>query len=138
MHFKTAAALPDAQPDAVASYLALGDAYHGDTLGGVSVGGVERFHALFGGAYGSFESALQDQTGVPVPPAALGLFSNQFTFGSAIGGSIDLNRSPRWVFRITPDALMKWYSINYGQKYTQWDVNFGISVGVEYKFKRKR
>ena len=29
------------------SYLALGQAYHGDTLGGVSVGGVEQFHALF-------------------------------------------------------------------------------------------
>src|SRR5439155_18744702 len=28
-------------------YLALTQAYHGDTLGGVSVGGVERFHALF-------------------------------------------------------------------------------------------
>ena len=28
-------------------YLALGEAYHGDTLGGVSVGGVERFHAMF-------------------------------------------------------------------------------------------
>ncbi|MEN6451219.1 MAG: adenosylmethionine--8-amino-7-oxononanoate transaminase [Thermoguttaceae bacterium] len=29
------------------SYVALGDAYHGDTLGSVSVGGVERFHATF-------------------------------------------------------------------------------------------
>lgn len=28
-------------------YVALGDAYHGDTLGSVSVGGVERFHELF-------------------------------------------------------------------------------------------
>ncbi|HEX4148643.1 MAG TPA: aminotransferase class III-fold pyridoxal phosphate-dependent enzyme, partial [Pirellulales bacterium] len=28
-------------------YVALGDAYHGDTIGGVSVGGVERFHAVF-------------------------------------------------------------------------------------------
>ena len=28
-------------------YLAYGDAYHGDTLGSVSVGGVERFHAMF-------------------------------------------------------------------------------------------
>jgi adenosylmethionine-8-amino-7-oxononanoate aminotransferase len=27
--------------------VALGDAYHGDTLGSVSVGGVERFHAMF-------------------------------------------------------------------------------------------
>ena len=29
------------------TFVALGDAYHGDTLGSVSVGGVERFHALF-------------------------------------------------------------------------------------------
>ncbi len=28
-------------------FLALGDAYHGDTLGSVSVGGVARFHAMF-------------------------------------------------------------------------------------------
>ncbi len=28
-------------------FLALGNAYHGDTLGDVSVGGVERFHAMF-------------------------------------------------------------------------------------------
>ena len=28
-------------------YLALGEAYHGDTQGSVSVGGVERFHAMF-------------------------------------------------------------------------------------------
>jgi adenosylmethionine-8-amino-7-oxononanoate aminotransferase len=28
-------------------YVALGEAYHGDTLGSVSVGGVERFHAMF-------------------------------------------------------------------------------------------
>jgi adenosylmethionine---8-amino-7-oxononanoate aminotransferase len=37
---------PEPRPEKT-SYLALGDAYHGDTLGGVSVGGVERFHALF-------------------------------------------------------------------------------------------
>lgn len=29
-------------------FIALGEAYHGDTLGSVSVGGVERFHAMFG------------------------------------------------------------------------------------------
>ncbi len=28
-------------------FLAIGNAYHGDTLGGVSVGGVSRFHAMF-------------------------------------------------------------------------------------------
>jgi hypothetical protein len=30
------------------------------------------------------------------------------------------------------------YAINYGTKYTQTDVNFAISVGVEYRFKAKR
>jgi adenosylmethionine---8-amino-7-oxononanoate aminotransferase len=36
----------DPRPEKTA-YLALGDAYHGDTLGSVSVGGVDRFHAMF-------------------------------------------------------------------------------------------
>jgi hypothetical protein len=88
------------------------------------------FHALFGGAYGSFQSALQDQSGAPVPPSALGLFSNQFTFGSAIGGSIDLNRSPRWVFRISPDATLTDFG---GAGIHE---QFAISVGVVYRLKR--
>jgi adenosylmethionine-8-amino-7-oxononanoate aminotransferase len=37
---------PDPRPEKTC-YVALGDAYHGDTLGSVSVGGVARFHALF-------------------------------------------------------------------------------------------
>jgi adenosylmethionine---8-amino-7-oxononanoate aminotransferase len=37
---------PDPRPEKTC-YLALGDGYHGDTLGSVSVGGVERFHAMF-------------------------------------------------------------------------------------------
>ena len=37
---------PDPEPDRN-RFLALGGAYHGDTLGDVSVGGVERFHAMF-------------------------------------------------------------------------------------------
>jgi adenosylmethionine-8-amino-7-oxononanoate aminotransferase len=41
-------------------YLALGDAYHGDTLGSVSVGGVERFHAMF-------EPLLFETIRVPAP-----------------------------------------------------------------------
>jgi adenosylmethionine---8-amino-7-oxononanoate aminotransferase len=36
----------DPRPDKTA-YVALGDAYHGDTLGSVSVGGIEQFHAMF-------------------------------------------------------------------------------------------
>lgn len=37
---------PDPRPGKT-TYLALENAYHGDTLGSVSVGGVERFHAMF-------------------------------------------------------------------------------------------
>ena len=37
---------PDPEPNRT-KYLALGDAYHGDTLGVVSVGGLERFHEMF-------------------------------------------------------------------------------------------
>ncbi|MCC7083694.1 MAG: adenosylmethionine--8-amino-7-oxononanoate transaminase [Pirellulales bacterium] len=37
---------PDPRPEK-SVYIALGNAYHGDTLGSVSVGGVERFHAMF-------------------------------------------------------------------------------------------
>ena len=90
-------------------------------------------HALVGGVYGDFEHDLRGQ-----PPSTVGFYPNQLAPTAIIGGHFDLNRSPRWVFRVTPDALMKWYSVDYGAKYTQWDVNFGISVGLEYKFKKTR
>jgi hypothetical protein len=90
-------------------------------------------HAMFGGVYGKFEQDLRGQ-----PPSVVGFYNDQIAPTAIIGGHFDLNRSPRWVFRITPDALMKWYSIDYGTKSTQWDVNFGISVGLEYKFKKTR
>jgi hypothetical protein len=85
------------------------------------------FHALVGGAYGRFDSALQDQEGNPVPPNALGLFNNQWTFGSAFGGSIDLNRSPNLAFRISPDATFT----NFGG--AGLHDQFAISVGIVYR-----
>ena len=50
---------PQPQPQKTL-FLALGDAYHGDTLGSVSVGGVPRFHALF-------EPLLFDVVRLPAP-----------------------------------------------------------------------
>lgn len=41
-------------------YIALGQAYHGDTLGSASVGGIERFHALF-------KPLLFDVVRLPIP-----------------------------------------------------------------------
>jgi len=82
-------------------------------------------HALVGGAYGNFQHAIGN-----VPPGALGLFSNQFAFGSAFGGSIDLNRSPRLVFRISPDATFTDFG-GVGLK-----DQFAISVGLVYRMGR--
>jgi hypothetical protein len=90
-------------------------------------------HALFGGAYGKFEQDLRGHS-----PELVGFYNDQIAPAAVIGGHFDLNRSAHWVFRITPDAVMTRYSINYGSKITQTDVNFAISVGLEYKFKGKR
>jgi hypothetical protein len=90
-------------------------------------------HAMVGGAYGEFEKDLRGN-----PPSAIEFFNNQMALAAVIGGHIDLNRTPQWVFRISPDALYTRYGINYGNKATYPYWNFGISVGVEYRFKKKR
>ena len=79
-------------------------------------------HAFVGGAYGDFQSAIGN-----VNPAYLGLFSNQFTEAAVMGGSIDLNRSPRLVFRIAPDATLT----NFGNN--GFEEQFAISVGIVYR-----
>jgi hypothetical protein len=90
-------------------------------------------HAMVGGVKGIFEKDLLGQ-----PPSIVAFYNNQIAPAAIIGGHFDLNRSPRWVFRITPDAVITRYGINYGNKITQTDVNFAISVGLEYRFKKKR
>jgi len=90
-------------------------------------------HAMIGGAYGEFEKDLRG-----APPSTVNFFNNQVALAAVIGGHIDLNRSARWVFRVTPDALYTRYAINYANRATYPYWNFGISVGVEYKFKKKR
>ena len=90
-------------------------------------------HAMIGGVDGQFQKDL-----LGYPPALFDFYNDQFALAAIIGGHMDLNRSARWVFRITPDAVMTHYSINYPPKTSQFDVNFAISVGVEYKFKKKR
>lgn len=90
-------------------------------------------HVLVGGVYGNFEQDLRGR-----PPSAVDFYNNQFAPAVIMGGHMDLNRSTRWVFRITPDAVLTRYGINYGSKITQTDINFAISVGLEYKFQKKR
>jgi ABC-type oligopeptide transport system substrate-binding subunit len=90
-------------------------------------------HVLVGGVDGMFEKDLLGQS-----PSVVGFYNNQLALAGIVGGHFDLNRSARWVFRITPDAVITRYGINYGSKITQTDVNFAISVGLQYKFKKKR
>jgi hypothetical protein len=89
-------------------------------------------HALVGGAYGSFERGLYDQNNQPVAPAAVGFFSNQVAFASAFGGSLDLNRSPRLVFRISPDATLT----DFGSAGLKGQ--FALSVGLVYRMGRDK
>lgn len=96
-------------------------------------------HVLLGGVEGNFQQDLRTAS-----PASVGFYNNQLAPAAIIGGHMDLNRSARWVFRITPDAVVTRYSTNYapnvytpaGSRFT--DVNFAISVGVEYKFRKRR
>ncbi len=89
-------------------------------------------HVLAGGAYGKFEGDLHGHV------ADVAFYNDQISPVLIVGGHMDLNRSPQWVFRITPEAVMTRYGTNYGAKITQTDINFAISVGLEYKFKKKR
>jgi hypothetical protein len=92
-------------------------------------------HVLVGGAY--FDSHLDSLT-----PQEVDFYPNQVALAAAFGGHFDLNRSAHWVFRVTPDALFTRYNANFATPTTpigghdNW--NFAISVGVEYKFKKKR
>jgi hypothetical protein len=86
-------------------------------------------HVLVGGVYGKFQQDLLGQS-----PSVVGFYNNQLAPAAIVGGHFDLNRSSHLVFRITPDAVMTHYGINYGAKISQTDINFAISVGMEYKF----
>ena len=94
-------------------------------------------HALIGGAYGDFEKDLRG-----VSPSVVGFYNNQVAPAGIFGGHFDLNRSPRWVFRVTTDALWTRYSTNYATNISpsggrnNW--NYGMSVGLMYRFKGKR
>jgi hypothetical protein len=98
-------------------------------------------HALVGGAYADFNKEINKTPLIPGQPITgpsgpAGFYDNQVALGGAFGGHIDLNRSAHWVFRVTPDALLTGYDGTGKYSHEQW--NFGISVGVQYKFNKKR
>jgi hypothetical protein len=89
-------------------------------------------HVLVGGTYGHFEQDLHGHV------SDVAFYNDQTALLVIMGGHFDLNRSPRLVFRVTPEAIMTDYRIKYGTKISQLDINAAISVGLEYRFKKKR
>ena len=102
-------------------------------MGGASYRGTKNehaaltFHGLVGGSYGVFNSAI-DQ-GLIGPN--LGLFNNGTTLAVAAGGSLDLNRSPKFSLRISPDYLLTRFG---GVSQNE----FAVSVGIMYRLKKMR
>ena len=94
-------------------------------------------HVLVGGAH-------FDSHDFPLSAPQVGFYDNQFGPAAVIGGHIDLNRSAHWVFRITPDAMWTRYGYSFNavpvssvtSPHNDW--NFGLAVGVQYKFSKKR
>jgi hypothetical protein len=85
------------------------------------------FHGLVGGSYGVFNSALNQ--GLTGPN--LGLFNNGLTFATALGGSLDLNRSPRLSVRLSPDYILTRFG---GVSQNE----FAISIGILYRLSKMR
>jgi hypothetical protein len=101
-------------------------------------------HGMVGGADGVFSHALGQDPNNPgrtVLPRDVGMYNDGLGLASTIGGSLDLNRSPRLALRISPDWIMTRYG-GYGTPYyapsafvTHSQNEFGISVGILYRFK---
>ena len=131
VYYGTSGAVPNPyniQGPAVSEYMALaGPEYRLASNQHASI----TLHALFGGAYGWFGKDLENQFGQHIEPGQVGFFNDQVAFGSAIGGSIDLNRSPRLAFRISPDAILTDFSSAGKGDFKE---QFGISVGLVYRF----
>ena len=89
------------------------------------------FHCLLGGVYGVFNSALWAPGFFNLKPGQFGMFNNGAAFATAIGGSLDLNRSAHLALRVSPDYLLtRFKEVNQNE--------FTISVGILYRFKKQR
>jgi hypothetical protein len=100
-------------------------------------------HGMVGGADGVFSHGLGTApvTGITLQPRDVGMYNDGLGLATTIGGSLDLNRSPRLALRISPDWIMTRYG-GYGTpsnipsaSVTRRQNEFGISVGILYRFK---
>jgi len=104
-------------------------------------------HAMVGGGDGVFSSALGHDPyhpGYAVQPRDVGMYNDGMGLATTVGGSLDLNRSPKLALRISPDWIMTSYG-GYGTpssvpsaKATQRQNEFGLSIGLLYRFQLGR
>jgi hypothetical protein len=87
------------------------------------------YHAYAGMAHGTFDHSTQNIPAVYLPQ--VGLYPNQNAFVSALGGSVDINKSKNWAFRLSPDLMIEHFG-------TETRYFFAISGGVVYRIGKKQ
>jgi hypothetical protein len=86
------------------------------------------YHAYAGMASGTFDNSTGNIPAVYLPQ--VGLYSNKTAFVSAVGGSVDINKSKNWAIRISPDLMIERFG-------TETREFFAISGGVVYRIGKR-
>jgi hypothetical protein len=86
------------------------------------------YHAYAGAASGSFDHSTGGVPAVYLPQ--VGLYSNRTAFVSAVGGSVDINKSKNWAIRLSPDLMIERFG-------TETRYFFAISGGVVYRIGKR-
>jgi len=81
------------------------------------------YHAFGGVMHGDFTRTAN-------PNLNIGLYTNQTRPIFALGGSVDINRSKNFAFRLSPDLILEHYG-------TETREFFAISAGIVYRIGRK-
>jgi hypothetical protein len=86
------------------------------------------YHAYAGMASGSFDHSTSGVPAVYLPQ--VGLYSNKTAFVSALGGSVDINKSKNWAIRLSPDLMIERFG-------TETRYFFAVSGGVVYRIGKR-
>jgi hypothetical protein len=88
------------------------------------------YHAYAGMAHGAFDHTTNSANVPPVYLPQVGLYSNRNAFVSALGGSVDINKSKNWAVRLSPDMMIEHFG-------TETRIFFAISGGVVYRIGKR-
>jgi hypothetical protein len=88
------------------------------------------YHAYAGMAHGTFDHTTNAANIPAVYLPQVGLYSNSNAFVSALGGSVDINKSKNWAIRLSPDLMLEHFG-------TETRYFFAISGGVVYRIGKR-